>query len=123
VIGSGGGSSRTGPPPAMLERRFVWIGGTPVIERDDRPHCRVIIPSRTDDVELRLPRVKAEWLVNLILGATPTRSPARRSPDGEGYPSLREARATYPIGGSRGFDLLMRSAMWEKTRGVGLLLV
>jgi len=122
-VGSGGGSSRTGPPPAMLERRFVWIGGTPVIERDHRPHCRIILPSRTDDVELRLPREKAEWLVDLILGATPSRFPARRPPAYEVYPSLREARETYPIGGPRGFDFLMRSAMWGKMHGVGLLLV
>lgn len=110
----------------MAERRFVWVGGTPVIEpacssrhgRHKDGHRRVILPGRTEDVELRLSPAEAEWLVALIAAATPTRNKR-----GEGYPLLREVRAQYPFGGPSEFDALLRSATWKKTRAIGLLLV
>jgi len=78
----------------------------------------MILPSRTDDVELRLSPDQADWLADLIRVATP-----RKDRCGEGYPSLKEVRATYPLGGPRKFDLLIRSAAWKRARRVGLLLV
>ncbi|MGH7166126.1 MAG: radical SAM protein, partial [Nitrospiraceae bacterium] len=109
-----------GDDPTM-ERRFVWIGGTPVIESDarsPRKNSRVILPSRAEDVEMRLHPGQAAWLVDLIRAATP-----RKDLRGKGYPSLKEVRATYPLGGPRRFDLLLRSATWKQTRRIGLLLV
>jgi len=103
---------------ATAERRFVWIGGAPVSESYGHDRRRVILPHQTEDVEVRLSSEKADWLLDLIRSATPTRE--RR---GEGYPSLREVRETYPLGGPRGFDALVRSTLWQQARTSGLLLV
>ncbi|HZC68523.1 MAG TPA: radical SAM protein [Nitrospirales bacterium] len=100
------------------ERRFVWIGGTPVSESLGRRLRRVILPNQTEDVEMRLSSEKADWLLDLIRSATPTREKR-----GEGYPTLREGRETYPLGGTRGFDALIRSALWQQARTAGLLLL
>ena len=100
------------------ERRFVWIGGAPVNESYGHDRSRVILPNQTEDVEVRLSSEKADWLLDLIRSATPTREKR-----GEGYPSLREVRETYPLGGPRGFDALVRSTLWQQARTSGLLLV
>lgn len=100
------------------ERRFVWIGGTPVIERDGRADCRVILPGRTEDAELRLPADRAAWLAELIRTATPA-----REKHGEGYPPLKDVRARYPLGGPRAFDALVHATVWTRARAAGLLLV
>nr|MBI3613352.1 radical SAM protein [Nitrospirota bacterium] len=99
------------------ERKFVWTGGTTTIEPTKGRGRRVILPSRTDDTELRLDPVKAAWLIELIRAATPIRGKR-----GQGYPSLKQIRASYPLGGPA-FDVLLRSAPWKKTRSAGLLLV
>jgi hypothetical protein len=78
----------------------------------------VILPNRTEDAEVRLSTDKAVWLTELIRAATPTRDKR-----GEKYPSLKEVRARYPLGGPRGFDILFRAPAWEKVRKAGLLLV
>jgi hypothetical protein len=98
------------------ERRFVWIGGTPVVEAKGPSH-RVILPNRTEDVTLRLPADRAVWLVDLIRAATPMPGKC-----GEGYPALKDVQAGYP-GGLRAFDAWFRSMAGEKTRKIGLLLV
>ena len=100
------------------ERRFVWIGGAPVNESYGHDRSRVILPTQTEDVEVRLSSAKAGWLLDLIRFATPTREKR-----GEGYPSLREVREAYPLSGPRGFDALARSAPWQQARTAGLLLV
>ena len=107
----------TGDDPTA-ERRFVWIGGTPVIEPSGRNHRRVILPTRVEDVEVRMPRDKADWLVEVIRTATPARDKR-----GEGYPVLKEVLARYPFGGPRGFDALLQSQPWRQARAAGLLLV
>src|SRR5437879_1806493 len=55
------------------ERRFVWIGGAPVNESYGHDRSRVILPNQTEDVEVRLSSEKADWLLDLIRSATPTR--------------------------------------------------
>jgi hypothetical protein len=100
------------------ERRFVWIGGSPVSESYGHDRRRVIFPNQTEDVEVRLSSEKAGWLLDLIRSATPTREKR-----GDGYPSLREVREACPLGGPRGFDALVRSALWRQARRAGLLLV
>jgi len=107
----------TGDDPAA-ERRFVWIGGTPVIESAGSSRCRVILPNRAEDVDVRMAPDKADWLVTLIKAATPMRD--RHS---VGYPALKEVRARYPWSGPRGFDTLVRSQPWRHARAAGLLLV
>lgn len=111
-------AEKTSEDDPRAERRFVWIGGTPVIESARGKSQRVILPGRTEDVEVLLEPAKAAWLIELIHQATPTRGKR-----GEGYPSLKEVRAQYPLGGPRAFDALVRSAAWKKARTSGLLLV
>src|SRR2546428_5566872 len=106
------------PRDPMAERRFVWIGGAPVNESYGHDRSRVILPNHTEDVEVRLSSEKADWLLDLIRSATPTREKR-----GEGYLSLREVREAYPLGGPRGFDALVRSVPWRQARTAGLLLV
>lgn len=107
----------TGDDPTA-ERRCVWIGGTPVIEPSGKNHRRIILPNRVEDVDVRMSPEKADWLVEVIVAATPT-----RDKHGEGYPVLKEIRARCPLGGPRGFDSLFRSQTWYKVRAAGLLLV
>lgn len=111
-------SDRLRDEDSTAERHFVWIGGVPVVEPSGRDHRRVILPNRTEDAEVRLSTDKAVWLTELIRAATPTRDKR-----GEKYPSLKEVRARYPLGGPRGFDILFRAPAWEKVRKAGLLLV
>ncbi len=108
--------SQTDDP--TLERRFVWIGGTPMTPQAGASRCRVILPTRTDDQPLLLHKGTAAWLTELIRQATPTRGKG-----GEGYPPLRVVRDQYPLGGAKAFDVLIRSAMWRRAREAGLLLV
>ncbi|MEW6542763.1 MAG: radical SAM protein [Nitrospirota bacterium] len=116
----GAGGFRTGHErrSQSWERRFVWIGGTPVVELAGRHRARAILPSRTEDVVLTLPPDKAAWLVELIREATP-----QHGKRGEGYPWLRDVRAAYPLGGPRAFDRLLRTDAWDQARRAGLLLV
>lgn len=96
------------------DRRFVWIGGTPVVESLARGRRRVILPGRQHDADLRLSAGEADWLIELIRSATPVR--------GARYPTVREARARYP-GATRGFEGLLRSAAWRRAGAAGLLVV
>ncbi|HYM37267.1 MAG TPA: radical SAM protein [Nitrospiraceae bacterium] len=98
-----------------LDRKLVWIGGIPVVESAKRGLSRVILPGLCDDADVRLASEQAAWLVELLRSATPTR--------GARYPALKDVRAQYPVDGSRGFDLLSRSAAWKQARSIGLLLV
>jgi hypothetical protein len=98
------------------ERRFVWIGGTPVVEKKGRSH-HVILPNRTEDVALRLPAEKAMWLVDMIRAATPMVEKR-----GEGYPVLKDMHTGYP-GGLIGFEAWLRSRSWASVRKTGLLFV
>ena len=108
----------TGEEDPTAERRCVWVGGTPVVEPSGRNHRRVILPTRVEDVAVRMPSDKADWLVELIRAATPARDKR-----GEGYPALTAVRARYPFGGPRGFDALWRVQPWRQARTAGLLLI
>ena len=99
------------------ERRFVWIGGTPVAEGDTQVR-RVILPNRAQDQELRLNADKAGWLLALIAAATPER--AKHAQD---YPLLRDVRKEFPFGRDRGFDAMLKTTQWRSIKGAGLLLV
>ena len=103
-------------PRSLAERRFVWVGGTPVVEKITAERCRVILPGRAEDAEFRLSPDRAAWLVDLIQKATPT--VGKRN----GYPRLLEVRGGYGPG-APAFETLLRSAAWKKARAVGLLLM
>jgi hypothetical protein len=98
-----------------LDRKLVWIGGTPVVEPARSASCRVILPSLDGDADVRMASEPAAWLVELLRSATPAR--------GARYPVLKDVRAQYLAGGSTGFDSLLRSAAWKQARSAGLLLV
>ncbi|HEY3197043.1 MAG TPA: radical SAM protein [Nitrospirales bacterium] len=103
-------------PRSLSERRFVWVGGTPVVENKGSERRRVILPARTEDAEFHLSPEKAAWLVDLIQNATPV--PGKRN----GYPRFQEVKGEYFLG-PQAFETLLRSATWKKARAVGLLLV
>ncbi len=101
----------------LAERRFVWIGGRPVVERRGTKY-RVILPNKTEDATLTVATEKADWLRELIRAATPT-----REKHGEAYPTLQHVRETYPLGGAHAFDRYRQSPAWKTARRLGLLLV
>jgi radical SAM superfamily enzyme YgiQ (UPF0313 family) len=100
------------------ERKFVWIGGHPDVERGKGDQYRIMLPNRTTDEEIRLKRGQGEWFLNLIERAVPVRQPG-----GHRYPIYKEVRAGFPFGGPKGFDKWWQSASAQKARAIGLLLV
>ncbi|MBI5187161.1 MAG: radical SAM protein [Nitrospinae bacterium] len=101
------------------ERRLVWTGGTPQMEARGHAQRRVILPNRMEDIELRLSSARADWLMDLIRKATPS-----REKHGEGYPLIREARMSYPCaGGGEDFGQWLRSSACKKIREAGLLVI
>jgi radical SAM superfamily enzyme YgiQ (UPF0313 family) len=103
---------------SRMERKFVWIGGQPNVERGKGEHYRIILPNRTMDEEVRLKRGQAEWFLNLLERATPVHQPG-----GHRYPVFKEVRAGFPFGGPKGFDKWWQSASAQKAKAIGLLLV
>ena len=103
---------------SRLERRFVWIGGQPDVDRRSGEQYKIILPNRTTDEEVRLKRGQGEWFLNLIERAVPVHQAG-----GHRYPIYKEVRAGFPFGGPKGFDKWWQSASAHKARAVGLLLV
>ncbi len=101
-----------------MERKFVWNGVQPDVERGRSEQCRIILPNRTMDVEVRLKPGQAEWFLNLIERATPV-----HQLEGHRYPVFKEVRAGFLFGGPKGFDKWWKSVSAQKARTVGLLLV
>ena len=101
------------------ERKCIWIGGAPVVERELRRRDRVILPGRTEDAELWLPAEQALWLVDLLKRATPDAEKYK----GDSYPRLADIRTRYPFGGIRGFERFVQTDIWIKARRMGLLMV
>ena len=92
-----------------LERRLVWIGGTPVVESSRRGRSRVILPTRTDDVTVELPVQQVAWLAELLRASTP--KPGIRYPVWKNVAAAKDGAA------------FVKSAAWKKARAAGLLLV
>jgi len=97
------------------ERRFVWLGGTPVSETQ-RQRQRLILPGRLHDTTVLLPRDRADWLGDLLQQATPRRNGSTS------YPWLRVAAMKFP-GNEREFASFLASTQWRNVRMAGLLLV
>ncbi len=104
--------------PSVAERKFVWVGGTPVIENKRNNHCRLILPNRSTDETVNLSQDHAAWLMDLIYCATPNREKGKI-----GYPVYKAVRSTFPYGHAKGFDVLWQSQALGKARSIGLLLV
>ncbi|MEJ2231646.1 MAG: radical SAM protein [Nitrospirales bacterium] len=103
---------------SRLERKFVWIGGQPDVERGKGEQYRIMLPNRTTDEEVRLKRGQGEWFLNLLERAMPVHQPG-----GHRYPIYKEVRAGFPFGGPKGFDKWWQSVSAQKARAIGLLLV
>lgn len=108
----------TADPEAAQERRAVWVGGKPVLEAGKGPTVRVILPTRTEDITVRLDRDHAVWLLDLLEAATPTDAPDRL-----GYPHLTELREQFPQRSAQPFDVFRKGPAWKKVRQAGLLFV
>jgi radical SAM superfamily enzyme YgiQ (UPF0313 family) len=106
---------KTAHDEPALERRLVWLGGTPVLEGTTK-RCRLILPGRLADIAVVLPHDRAAWLDALIKGATPARK--RLVP----YQLLREAEASFPGDDNEWRDFLS-GRVWRQARNAGLLLV
>lgn len=104
--------------PLTAERRCVWIGSAPVVTANSPAKTRLILPTRSEDFPLTLASAQAAWLTSLLNRSTP--SPCKQ---GDHYPRLAEARETFPVNGSRGFDRFSRTQAWQTVRQAGLLLV
>ncbi len=98
-----------------LERRFVWLGGIPVIESTGRT-ARLALPGLGSLCAVTLPNQEATWVEHLIQQSTP------RNGDSHSYPPLRAVSSTFP-GGAQQFERLLNSAAWNRIRSAGLLLV
>ena len=101
-----------------MERKFVWIGGQPDMERGKGEHYRIVLPNRILDEEVQFKREQAEWFLHLIERATPV-----HQPEGHRYPVFKEVRAGFLFGGPKEFDKWWKSVSAQKARTVGLLLV
>jgi hypothetical protein len=98
-----------------IERRSVWLGGTPICTAHAK-RTRVILPGRTSDTAVTLSHAEAQWLTDLIEQST------LKSKATHHYPLLREAQSTFP-GNAREFATSLNSPSWKKVRAAGLLLV
>lgn len=99
------------------ERRFIWTGGQPVLE-GMHAFRRVILPHRTKDAVLRLRAEKAQWFIDFLTKATPSRD--RQEKD---YPALKDIQAHHLWKEPRSLELFLRSTAWRKTREIGLVWV
>ena len=98
-----------------LERRFVWLGGTPVVESVGRK-TRLALPGQDSHCTVTIPHQEAQWIDNLIRQATPQNGASHS------YPLLRSVVSSFP-GGIQPFKRLLHTTRWNRIRSAGLLLV
>ena len=99
-----------------LERRFVWLGGIPVLESIGLK-TRVVIPGQYGLCTVTIPPSEAQWLDNLIRQSTPNDGSSSHS-----YPLLRSVSSAFP-GGTEQFERFLNRDYWDRIRSAGLLLV
>jgi hypothetical protein len=98
-----------------LERRFVWLGETPILKSVGRT-TQLTLPMRDSLCTVPLPHQEAEWIENLIQQSTPHDGAS------QSYPLLRSVSSSFP-GGTEQFERLLNTARWKTIRSAGLLLV
>ena len=98
-----------------VERRIVWLGGTPIVTARGT-QTRLVLPDRTGETAVTLSEPVALWLTDLIQQSTPQRKASCP------YPLLRDAQSAFP-GNAREFATYLNSPSWKKIRAAGLLLV
>jgi len=100
------------------ERRCVWLGAPPIVEGRSRSRSRLILPTRSEDYCVSLPREEGEWLAGLLQEATPTQART-----GQQYPRLSDLRDRFPGTGRRTFARFCETEGWTTARRAGLVLV
>lgn len=98
-----------------LERRFVWLGGTPAVESVGRK-TRLALPSRDRLCTVTFPHQEAMWIDHLIRQSTP------KDDSSNSYPLLRSVSSSFPGSGQQ-FKRLLDTTRWNTIRSAGLLLV
>ena len=106
---------RTVTDQLPLDRRLVWLGNPPVIERQLR-RLKVMLPGRFADITIHLSQNQGDWLTTIIEQATPHKDKATA------YPWLRDAQTSFP-GHTDEFAAFLSSPNWKHTRAAGLLLI
>ena len=106
---------RSAKDDPKLERRFVWLGETPVLTSTGRT-TRLVLPERESLCTVTLPIQEAEWIDNLIRRSTP------HGRSSYSYPLLRAVSSSFP-GGAQQFKRLLDTTRWKTIRAAGLLLV
>lgn len=99
----------------QLERRFVWLGESPVLESTGRL-TRLALPGLEHHCTVPLPYQEAEWIDNLLRQSTPHAGASYT------YPLLRSVSASFP-GGTERFNRFLNTDRWKTIRSAGLLLV
>jgi hypothetical protein len=98
-----------------LERRFVWLGKTPVLE-SVRQRAQLTLPGPDCLYTVTLPHSEAQWIDDLIKRSTP------HCGSSHSYPLLRSVSSSFP-GGAQQWERLLNRATWNTIRSAGLLLV
>jgi radical SAM superfamily enzyme YgiQ (UPF0313 family) len=98
-----------------LERRFVWLGETPVLESVGQK-IKLALPGLDGRCTVTLGDQEARWLENLIGQSAP------HDLTSQSYPILRSISSTFPSG-KEGFEHFIKTASWKAIRSSGLLLV
>ena len=110
-------------PPSRedLERRLVWLGGTPLtrpLPAGKNPgRVSLILPGWEEDGEIRLESAVADWCRDLLDQSRP------RGRKGAPLLRLSEAGARFPLSEKRAFPRFLQSRAWQTLRAAGLLLI
>ena len=98
-----------------IERRLVWLGGTPACEKAGK-RTSLFLPSRTCNQTISLSTGEAQWLLELLSQSTP------QGKNAGAYPLLRQIQGEFPDK-NKALSTWFRSPAWKKVRRAGLLLV
>jgi hypothetical protein len=107
--------TRSAADDPRLERRLVWLGGTPEYKAH-KNRTTIILPGTISDTTIVLPADQGRWLIELLQQATPHRNRTapypRFSESFDAFPATRKMTRTFFAG-----------TTWKRIRSVGLLLV
>ncbi len=96
------------------ERRCVWLGGPVAIDYSGMSATLVLTEQPTHQT-ITLPKVRAEWLQQVITQSTPQRT-------SQPYPHMRDVTSSFP-GTEQDFQSFLHSSSWKTIRSTGLVLV
>src|SRR5579884_111527 len=104
-----------------LERRVVWLGGTPLLRpirtKKSADRISLILIGWEQDEEIRLEPAVADWCRDLLDQSRP------RGRKGAPFLRLKEAGERYPASAGRSFSQFLQSRPWRTLRSAGLVLI